>query len=142
MKNLDEALQELEEIINQQLDKHVIPVKAGNTIRIGPMIIRKSKSAGYIVIDSKKSKQVENTFSKPAAIAVAKSYLKNRNYNRVLAYDTLLQKNYNDIAFYYNIISNSSDDSRKESITHRLEIAHDKIDSATDFLEEYIMRDM
>ncbi len=29
MKNLDEALQELEEIINQQLDKHVIPVKVG-----------------------------------------------------------------------------------------------------------------
>lgn len=142
MKNLDEALLELEHILESELSKHIVPVKSGTTIRIGPMIVRKSKAAGYIVIDSKNSKQIENTFSKTAAIAVAKSYIKNKNYKHILKYDNVLEKNFNDITFYYNIISNTDDETRKEAVSTRLEIAQDKIDNAKYILEDYILRDV
>jgi len=63
-------LNDLEQIINDGLDRVNIPYQKGNSIRIGNTVIRKNKRA-YMVYNTAENTRIGETFSKTAAIALA-----------------------------------------------------------------------
>lgn len=119
MIDIEIALDELKSIVNRNIHDYLIPDQQGNTIRIGFMIIRYSKSAGYLVFDSKKQTQVANTYSKYAALAFCKRYMLGKDTRKVLLLDKRIEKNETDIMFFQNTIDKSQSDIRKSIATDR-----------------------
>lgn len=142
MKRLDEAIEELEDIVESKITEYPIPYKKGNSVRIGHVIIRKSKSHGYIVFDSKTNKSVTNTFSIVGALAVAKAVINKAPIRSIIQYDNIIEKNYNDSCFYYHIMQGNSNEVRKTAIASRLQISKNKIDRAKEVLDNFIMNDI
>jgi hypothetical protein len=142
MKDLNLAVQELEDIVQSNLDNLALPYKKGNSIRVGYIIIRKSKNFGYIVFDSKNNKCITNTFSIAAALAVAKAATKKTPIYNILKYDSIIEKNYNDSQFYSHIINGGASETRKNAIASRLEIATTRMDAAKTALDKFIMKDL
>jgi hypothetical protein len=142
MKQINQALTELGSIIENNIKNYMIPHQEGKTIRISNVVIRPSKRYGYIVVDITLNKTVATTFSKIAAIAVAKSYLKSNNFQSVLNIDNILEKNYNDCKFYNHVIKSNNNNANKDSILIRMEVSKQKIESATKSLDDIILGDM
>lgn len=142
MKNLKQAVEELEDIIETKMSDYTIPVKKGRLIRIGNFAIRFSRNKGYIVFDVQTNKPVTVTFSKLAAVAIAKTYNKNQNLSIIIRYDDIIKKHFNDICFYEHVINNTEDDYRKEALETRLECSKETIDSAKLVLDNIIMCDL
>lgn len=113
MIDIELALEELRSIINRNIHDYVIPEQQGNTIRLGYIIIRYSKSAGYLVFDSRKQMQLANTYSKYAALAYAKAYMLGKDVTRIISLDKKIEKNETDIMFYEHTIENAASDIRK-----------------------------
>ena len=64
------VLKDLQEIIEANIDPTLFPYRKGNSIRIGSIVVRESKS-GHLVYCAKANKQIARTFSKTAAVAIA-----------------------------------------------------------------------
>ena len=62
---------ELEEIVVHGLAQVAIPYEKGNSIRIKNIVIRKHRN-GYRIFDISTNKHVVTTFTKAAALAIAK----------------------------------------------------------------------
>mgnify|MGYP003657112188 CR=1 FL=1 len=77
---MDQALliSELEAIINKGFEDFPFPYVKGNSIRIGKVVVRKSKH-GYLVYNTEINKQTAHTFSKASAIAMANCIAKGRD---------------------------------------------------------------
>jgi hypothetical protein len=142
MKNLNQAVRDLEEIVSKNVDKFKFPEIKGNAIRIGHLLIRNSKQNGYIVVDTKINKTVETAYSKRGAIAIALANIKNKNYKEILYYDSVIEKNVNDSQFYFHTIENSNELSKKQAILNRFEDSKNKIDWARRALDNYILADI
>jgi hypothetical protein len=142
MKDLNEAIQELENIVESKISEYPIPHKKGNSIRIGHVVVRKSKSKGYIVFNSNTNKPVATTFSIIGALAVAKATIKKSPIGTLIQYDSIIEKNYNDSQFYYHIIQGRSNELRKKAVESRLEISKNKIDRAKEVLDNFVMNNL
>ena len=127
------------ERIEQGLENIPFPYVKGNSVRIGNMVVRTSKN-GNFVFDMKCKKQIANTFSKTAAIAIAKNCAHGQTHivDEVLRIDHEIEKNYNDAVFFQHSYKKSDDELRKEVLECRLEIATTKIDKNRSRLEDYI----
>ena len=100
-------IDELEAIINNGFDGIHFPYVKGNSVRIGKMIIRKSRH-GYLVYDTEKNKQIDQTFSKASAIALAKSLAHNKDHSiRIMDIDKVIEKNYMDSVYFKNSYNKS-----------------------------------
>lgn len=129
---------ELKALIEQGLEDVAFPYVKGNSVRIGNMIVRTSKKGNY-VFDMKHQKQVAHTFSKTAAVAIAKKHAEGQNVvNEVMKLDYEIEKNYNDAVFFQHSYDKSNDELRKEVLECRLDIATTKIDKGRSRLEDYI----
>lgn len=142
MKNLEQALTELESIIEVKIKDYLIPETKGNSIRIDKVVIRPSKNHGFVLVDTKNNKTITTTFSKVGALAVAKAYAKSKPWKTLLHYDKVIEKNYNDSAFYKNIIDNTDNENRRQAMESLLEITTDKIDNAKRVLDGFILSDI
>jgi hypothetical protein len=142
MKNLNQAVRDLEKIVSKNVDKFKFPELKGNSIRIGHLLIRNSKHNGYVVVDTKINKTVETAYSKRGAIAIALANIKNKNYKEILYYDSVIEKNANDSHFYFYVIQNSNELSKKQAILNRFEESKNKIDWARRALDNYILADI
>ena len=142
MKSLNQIVNELEEIVSKNIYKHKFPEIKGNMIKIGHLLIRNSKQYGYVIVNTKTNKTVETSYSKRAAIAIALSYLKNKNYKEVLYFDSIIEKNSNDSLFYFYNIKNSDQDFKKQSLLNRFEESKNKIEWARQALDDYILGDI
>ena len=131
-------ISELKALIEQGLENVPFPYVKGNSVRIGNAVIRTSKN-GNFVFDMKCKKQVANTFSKTAAVAIAKKHAEGQNVvDEVMRIDHEIEKNYNDAVFFQHSYKKSDDELRKEVLECRLEIATTKIDKGRSRLEDYI----
>ena len=129
---------ELKALIEQGLEDVAFPYVKGNSVSRGNMIVRTSKKGNY-VFDMKHQKQVAHTFSKTAAVAIAKKHAEGHNVvNEVLKIDYEIEKNYNDAVFFQHSYKQSDDELRKEVLECRLDIATTKIDKGRTRLEDYI----
>ncbi len=142
MKNLEQAVSELEQLIEIKIKDYLIPEQKGNTIRIDSIIIRPSKSNGYVIVDTKNNKTVTTTFSKVGAVAVAKAYAKSKPWRNLMHYDRVIEKNYNDSQVYNHIIETTENENRRMAMESLLEISTDKIDNAKRVLDGFILSDI
>ncbi len=142
MKSLEQALDDLKDIIETKIQDYNIPEQRGNIIRVSSMLIRSSKLYGYVVLDTNTNKTAAVTFSKVAAIAIAKRILKKQQYHDILTFDRIIEKNYNDSKFYCHNISTTNDDSKRIALESRLQIAYEKIDNAKQRLDDIILCDI
>jgi len=139
MKTINQAVEELERLVNAELPRYDIPYKQGKSIRIGKTIVRKSQRHGYIVIDVEDNATVTTAFSKHGAIAIAKAYNEGKSYKEYLHLDKTVEKHFNDSVFYTHNISRSNDPFRIDVLQDRLDISQDIIECTTDRLENFIL---
>lgn len=142
MKSLEQALEDLKDIIDTKTQDYNIPQQKGNIVRLASVIIRPSKRHGYVILDTKTNKSIATTFSKTAGIAVAKRYIKNQKYHDVLLFDKTIEKNYNDTTFYCHSINATDNDPKRIALESRLQIAYEKIDAARQRLDDIILCDL
>ena len=118
----------------------MFPYQKGNSIRIGKIVVRDSKK-GFLIYDCQENKQVAITFSKTAALALAKSLSKGtNNISTVMDLDKTIQKNYMDAVFFTNTIKTSKDEFKKDVVLTRLEIAKARTAIAKSALDSIIFR--
>jgi hypothetical protein len=133
-------LKELQHLIEDKLDPSMFPYQKGNSIRIGKIVVRDSKK-GFLIYDCQENKQVAITFSKTAALALAKSLSKGINRTQeVLSLDQTIQKNYLDAMFFTNTLKTTKDDFKKDVVLTRLEIAKARTANAKSALDRIIFR--
>tara|TARA_B110000240_G_scaffold192176_1_gene235920 strand:- start:467 stop:886 length:420 start_codon:yes stop_codon:yes gene_type:complete len=131
-------IDELEAIINNGFDGIHFPYVKGNSVRIGKMIIRKSRH-GYLVYDTEKNKQIDQTFSKASAIALAKSLAHNKDHSiRIMDIDKVIEKNYMDSVYFKNSYNKTKDIFKKDVLETRLDIAQANTEHARALLDNYI----
>ena len=133
-------LKDLQHLIEANLDASLFPYQKGNSIRIGKIVVRDSKK-GFLIYDCQENKQVAITFSKTAALALAKSLSKGtNNMSTVMDLDKTIQKNYMDALFFTNTIKTSKDEFKKDVVLTRLEIAKARTAIAKSALDSIIFR--
>lgn len=131
-------INELKALIEQGLEDVPFPYVKGNSVRIGNVIVRSGKK-GCFVFDMKHKNEIAQTFSKTAAVAIAKKHAEGHNVvNEVLNIDYEIEKNYNDALFFQHGYKVTDDEMRKEVLECRLDIATSKIDQGRSRLEDYI----
>lgn len=138
MKKAD-MIDELEDIIESGLSKHVFPYVKGNSIRINKYAIRENKKGLYLVFDCEKNTQIAKTHFKTSAVAIAKSLAEGKNaVARIEDLDLNLLKHYNDALFYRQTIKTSKDPDVRWTRRVRLEIAVTKTQELKQDLDRFI----
>ena len=127
------VLKDLQAIIEDNLDPTLFPYKKGNSIRIGSTVIRES-SKGHLVYCVNANKQIARTFSKTAAVAIARG----GDLQDVLELDREIMKHFNDCLFYKNTIKNSKNQISINVAETRYEISADKTQDIKRKLDRYI----
>lgn len=127
------VLKDLQEIIEANLDPTLFPYKKGNSIRIGSTVIRESKK-GHLVYCVHANKQIARTFSKTAAVAIARG----GDLNKVLELDHEIMKHFNDCVFYKHTMKNSKNEIARFVAENRYEISSDKTYELKRKLDQYI----
>jgi len=130
---------QFEEIIAEGLKDTPLPYVQNNSIRIGKVIIT-PKSDGYRVYDLSTKQDFGKTYSKNAAIAIARQVSSScyRNLSNILDLDHRLQKYDIDCQFYSNTISNTRDSLRKEITKTRMSDALDRKYGCVEKLNKFI----
>ena len=133
--NNKELTEQLEEIIEAGLVDVAIPFEKGNSIRIKHMIIRKHHN-GYRLFNLTTNKHVCTTFTKTAALAIAKMTVEKTNFDlkAVIKLDDTVSKYYMD-AVYAKRGMKTSDSPHHET---QFDIAYDKAWTALSDIERYI----
>lgn len=142
MKNLDQVVRDLEDIVANNISNYILPESKGSTIKIGDIVVRPSKQSGYVVVDTRLNKTVSTAYSKSGAVAISLAYIRKQNIKPLAYYDSVVEKYSNDREFYSHIVETTARPERKSAIQNRLEEADSKIQWATSFLNDYIMKDI
>ena len=135
---MQHLVKELKTLISHGVKQHPLPVKVGNSIRIGPVVIRQLKDKSFILFDSKQQYQIGSVYSKHSALALAKLYNEQKDIDFVLTLDKKLQKHDLDARYYQHSMDKTSDMSKKDILDVRLSIAHDELRIITSKLEQII----
>jgi len=139
MKPTNKLVSELETLINNGLDGIYFPYQKGNSIRIGPMIVRSNKKGFYLVYDTRDNSQVARTFCKSSAVAIAKTQAQGKNYKEtILEIDSRIQKHYNDAVFFKYTMKVTKDEFKKEITATRYDIAKAETETARNRLDQFI----
>jgi hypothetical protein len=138
MKTIESALADLKDIIDTNAEWLDLPVVKGRNIRIKNIIVRPGRD-GYTIVDIIESKIIEKTFTKVAALAVARAYLNGSPYGQIISYDRSIEKHYNDCIFYKHSLNNATTEDKIGLYECRIALAEDKIEKARTILEEYVM---
>ena len=131
---------DLEEIVVHGLAQVPIPYEKGNSIRVKNIVIRKHKN-GYRIFDISNNKHIVTTFTKTAALAIAKIVAESGNSNDIkdiIVLDNTVCKHYMDALFAKRSIEVSKDITRIESSEVKFDIATDKAWSSLAQIESYI----
>lgn len=140
MINKEKILRELEEILNANIDPVLFPYKKGNSIRIGKFVVRSSKGL-HKLFDCEENAMVAETFSKTAALALAKTLSRGAfKTDSILDLDKNIQKWYNDCVFYNHTLKKTTDCIKQDVISVRYDIARQNVDNAKRELDKYIYR--
>lgn len=139
MKNLKNALNDLQLMVETGLESHDLPIVKGNSIRIKNLLIRKS-SRGFVVVDTSKNKTLGITYSRIAALALTRAHLKeDRADEKIQQYDSVIEKHSNDCHFYEYHLSKAKNSIKYDIYSSRLDLSQDRINSAKRVLENYVM---
>lgn len=124
-------------------EKTPFPVKIKNTIYVGFYGVNQQANKLFKVFSIKNKKILYQTYTKSAAVALAKLHASNYNYNikdKILELDNNYSKHYLDSIFYKNTLENSNNEQKKDIIETRLDISQSKIQEITDKLNLMVLR--
>lgn len=141
-KNQNKKLiKDLERLFRKE--KTLFPIKIKNTIYVGYYGVNQQANKLYKVFSVKERTTLHTTFTKSAAIALAKLYATNyysTTKNKILELDCEYSKYYIDSLFYKNTLENSKDYNAKELAEIRLDIAEQKIETLNSKLNLMVLR--
>ena len=120
---MNTVIPHLQELLNS-IDITKLPYEKGNVIYIGNSCVKKT-AGGYKIF--KRKKFVAETFSKIAAVILAKEHVSLINFNKIKNLDMTIEKHFNDCVFYKNILNSSSNYTNKQVLENRLQISTEKI---------------
>ena len=132
---------ELENLINNTIDKSVLPYVKGTSIRIGHVIVRETTVGFFLVFDTKENQEIAKMFCKTGAVALAKSIVSKQNdaeIKIIKSLDNVISKNFNDAIFYKHTIKVTKDDIKKQVAQMRYSVARDATQHAKDKLDTFI----
>jgi hypothetical protein len=133
-------VKELESLLNNNISPSMFPVKKGNIIKVDKFDCMPTKY-GYRVFDTKQQKNIAETFTKTAALALAKCCSANKNYNKkILELDKIIEKHYNDCVFYKNTLRKSTDTVKLEMTRTRFDISRHITKDAKRKLDLFLLR--
>mgnify|MGYP000917715362 CR=1 FL=1 len=135
---MTDVIKDLHKIIEKNIDPVMFPYEKSGRINIGSYSIIKSKDC-YSIKSYKTGSIVAETFSKTAAVAIAKSLSKKQNHiSRILELDHKIMKNYIDCMFYRNSLKKNKNEITREAIEVRYDISWHKVEDARKKLEHFI----
>ena len=133
-------VEELKKLIEENLDPSMFPYAKGNSIRIGSLVIRENKK-GFHIHDLKTKDHIATTFSKTAAVAIAKNLAKGHNIiANAIDLDKVIEKNFSDALFYSHTLRTTKDEIKKEVTETRLDIAKIRTEDAKRHLDRMIFK--
>ena len=135
---MQHLVNELKTLISHGVKQHPLPVKVGNSIRIGSVVIRQLKDKSFILFDSKEQIQIGSVYSKHSALALAKLYTEHKDIDFVISLDKKLQKHDLDARYYQHSMDKTEDITKKDILDTRLSVAHDELRIITNKLEQII----
>jgi len=135
---MQHLVNELKTLISHGVKQNPFPVKVGNSIRIGPVVIRQLKDKSFILFDSKEQIQIGSVYSKHSALALAKLYTEHKDIDFVISLDKKLQKHDLDARYYQHSMDKTEDITKKDILDTRLSVAHDELRIITNKLEQII----
>lgn len=135
---MENLTKQLARIIDVGTHRNPLPMKKGNSIRIGIVAIRYSASNGYLLFDCKQSEHICMALSKPGALAIAKIYNTQQNLNKAIQADKEYAKHENDCVFFEHVIENTNDVFKLELAKVRLEISEANKSVAYNILDTLI----
>ena len=134
-----ELARELEYLINKNLDTSYFPYVKGKSIRIGHVIVRETKVGFFLVFDTKENKEIAKMFCKTAAVALAKTVVKNKSQIKTIKdLDKIIEKNYNDAIFHKYTMRVTKDDTKYFVAATRYDIAAARTKEARNRLDSFI----
>jgi hypothetical protein len=135
---MENLTKQLSHIIDVGTKKNPLPMKKGNSIRVGTIAIRYSANKGYLLFDCEQSKQVCLALSKPGALAIAKLYNAKKDYRHAIVNDREYDKHDTDCIFYEHLISSTTDNFRLDLAHIRLEVSEARRNNSYRILEGII----
>ncbi len=132
---------ELENLINNTIDKSFLPYVKGKSIRIGHVIVRETRVGFFLVFDTKENTEIAKMFCKTGAVALAKSIVSKQNdaeIKIIKSLDDIISKNFNDAIFYKHTIKVTKDTIKKQVAQMRYSVARDATQHAKDKLDTFI----
>jgi hypothetical protein len=135
---MENLTKQLSHIIDVGTKKNPLPMKQGNSIRIGIVAIRYSANKGYLLFDCEQSKQVCLALSKPGALAIAKLYTAKQDYRNAVVHDKEYDKHDTDCIFYEHLITSTTDNFKFDLAHIRLEISEARRNNSYRILEAII----
>jgi hypothetical protein len=114
--------QALKELVDSSIDTVLFPVKKGNRINIGSYSIKYSKGE-YSVKCYRTNTVVAKTFTKAAALAIAKRLNKKQSIEQILELDDTAAKHHTDCIFYNYTMNTTKNDVKREVTQTRYDIS-------------------
>lgn len=137
---MTDVAKKLIKLIENNIDPSLFPVQKGNRINIGSYSIKPSGNGGYTVKSYKNNSIIAETYTKTAAVAIAKTLAKNNNLTkRILELDAIIAKYHMDCIFYKNTIKKTKSQIMYESSLFRYDIAKQKSTEAREQLNKFIL---
>lgn len=138
MKNQHLA-RKIENFVNTNLQKHLMPSVQGNTILMGNYKIKK-KSSGYHLYALGRNNTLYKVNTLEGAVALAKCLNKSHSEycKKIIEYDKDLNKYEVDLMFYNYTLKKSKNDILKDSVRTRADLAAIHVNKAKSKLEQFI----
>lgn len=137
--DLEKLSKKLKSFIDEQAERVCLPIQHGNSIRIKNYVVREN-SHGFLLYDIKQHKQVATTFTKTAALAMARQMARNNTkyINHIGSTDSEIHHKYNECVFYKHTIARTDDDTKRETAKIRYDIVWEDLLKLRDTLDDYI----
>lgn len=135
--DLTKLSKKLKSFIDEQAERVCMPIQQGNSVRIKHFVVRENQH-GFLLYDIKQHRQIATTFTKTAALAMAKQLCNNGKVQSIRDTDNLIAHKYNECVFYKHTIARTDDEIRRESAKIRYDIAWEDLIKLRDTLDQYI----
>lgn len=137
--DLSKLSKKLKKFIDRQAEMISMPIQHGNSLRIKNYVVREN-SMGFLLYDIKNHRQVATTFTKTAALAMAKQMAQNNRsvLKTISATDDQIHNKYNECVFYKHTIARTDEDIKRETAKIRYDIVWEDLLKLRDTLDDYI----
>ena len=135
-KNLSKKLLKL---IDRNIHKVCVPIQNGNSVRLKHLIIREN-NYGHLVYDLRDNKQITTTFTKTAAVAIAKNLAEGQDHSidRIIDLDREIQAKYNKCVQYKSTMINSDNPISIDNAHIRYDITWEDVLTLRDSLDQCV----